>query len=393
MTVEILPSGMKCNLGCSYCYQDYIRDADNESGVYNFDKMIEALERVDQPFTLFGGEPLLTPISELEKFLQYGHAKHGHNSIQTNGTLITDRHIQLFKRYNCSVGISFDGPGRLNDARKLWSLEATRAATEKTRVAIITLISQDIIPSLIVTLNAHNIGDRDRLRELLDWFDSLGKMGVYYINTHLLERDKSPEDVILSPEWEALALKEIYLWSKQYPKITFSLFDDMKKALRQEDGKQCIWNACDPLTTSAVYGIDQEGHVHNCGRTNKDGVDYLKADQTGKERQLALYYTPYEYGGCKGCRFFLACKGECPGSAISGDWRNRTEHCSTLISLFEIFEKEVENPISLNLKREQLESEYLENPSINGEGHDDSPHIDWHHDNGVFKGQANVGRP
>ena len=59
----------------------------------------------------------------------------------------------------------------------------------------------------------------------------------------------------------------------------------------------------------------------NCGRTNKDGVDYLKSDHQGYERYIALYNTPHEHGGCKGCRFFLMCKGQCPGTAIDGDWQ------------------------------------------------------------------------
>jgi len=77
-----------------------------------------------------------------------------------------------------------------------------------------------------------------------------------------------------------------------------------------------------------VQGVEGDGRSSNCGRTNKDGVDFPKAEFAGYERYLALAKTPYAYGGCSGCRFFIFCKGQCPGTAIDGDWRNRTEHCS-----------------------------------------------------------------
>ena len=76
-----------------------------------------------------------------------------------------------------------------------------------------------------------------------------------------------------------------------------------------------------------MQGIEGTDQRSNCGRTNKDGIDFVKSDREGFERYLALYYTPQEYGGCKDCRFFLMCKGQCPGTAIDRDWRNRTEHC------------------------------------------------------------------
>ena len=111
--------------------------------------------------------------------------------------------------------------------------------------------------------------------------------------------------------------------------------------LGQDDSVTCVWNACDPYTTRAVQGIEGDGQRTNCGRTNKDGIDFVKADQEGFERYLALYHTPQAYGGCKDCRFFLMCKGECPGTAIDGDWRNRTQDCRVWYTLYEQLEAQL----------------------------------------------------
>jgi uncharacterized protein len=74
---------------------------------------------------------------------------------------------------------------------------------------------------------------------------------------------------------------------------------------------------------------------------------------------VALYHTPEAAGGCQGCRFFLMCKGQCPGTSIDGDWRNRTEHCEVWRSLFRLMEQELlqEGKIPLSLSRRRVDVE------------------------------------
>jgi uncharacterized protein len=58
------------------------------------------------------------------------------------------------------------------------------------------------------------------------------------------------------------------------------------------------------------------------------------------------------------------CKGQCPGTAIDGDWRNRTEHCEVLKALFEDLEKELategKRVLSFDSQRHELEQRTLE---------------------------------
>jgi uncharacterized protein len=58
------------------------------------------------------------------------------------------------------------------------------------------------------------------------------------------------------------------------------------------------------------------------------------------------------------------CKGQCPGTAIDGDWRNRTEHCAVWMSLFERFERALVQqgciPLSLHRGRNRVEAEFVE---------------------------------
>ena len=58
------------------------------------------------------------------------------------------------------------------------------------------------------------------------------------------------------------------------------------------------------------------------------------------------------------------CKGQCPGTAIDGDWRNRTEHCEVWKALFTQLETELTGegalPLSLRTDRERVEQTMLE---------------------------------
>src|SRR6185295_18248700 len=123
MGVELRPLGVSCNIACSYCYQNPQRDAGNVARSYDLERMKAAVEREGGPFTLFGGEPLLVPLPDLEDLFRWGQEKYGGSSIQTNGALISDAHIRLFKNHNVDVGVSVDGPDELNDLRRQGSLE------------------------------------------------------------------------------------------------------------------------------------------------------------------------------------------------------------------------------------------------------------------------------
>ena len=338
MTVELTPVGVSCNLGCTYCYEDTQRAAGAIGGEYDVDAMLKAVEQHGQPFILFGGEPLLTKIDDLETLWAYGLDHFGTNGVQTNGTLITDAHIDLFRRYKVHVGFSIDGPGELNDVRAAGTLQQTREATEKSQAALERLLAEAIPCSLIVTLHRGNAMPEKFLPRLITWLETLSVRGLRTVRVHFLETEAETVNagarLALTPAQLQAALEALDQLDHRTP-LEFDLFRDVNRLLMGQDEKvSCVWRGCDPYTTAAVQGIRGDGTASNCPRTNKDGVDWQKADQPGYERTLVLAQTPHEDGGCQGCRFLLQCRGYCPGTAIDGDWRNRSTHCETLIWLF-----------------------------------------------------------
>jgi uncharacterized protein len=372
MTVEVRPHGAKCNIRCHYCYQESQRSFASKIP-YDIEAMKRSILMEGGPFAVFGGEPLLIRHADLERLFAWGYEQFGENGLQTNGVLIDDEHIRLFRSYNVRVGISLDGPGELNDIRWAGTLERTREATSKSQRALERLCHEGIIPSIIVTLHKQN-ATMQRLPVLIDWMRDLVSRGISSIRLHLLEIDNPGirTRYALTTRENIDALMALARLERATPSLEFDVFSDMRRLLLAQDGGKhgttCVWNACDPYTTIAVRGVEGNGQRSNCGRTYKDGVEFVKASSPGYERYIALFHTPQEFGGCRGCRFFVACKGQCPGTAIDADWRNRTEHCDVWKALFGWMEAELLAdgcaPISLLTVRKDIERIFLEQWSV-----------------------------
>jgi radical SAM protein with 4Fe4S-binding SPASM domain len=376
MTIELRPLGVKCNLACRYCYQNPQRDAKNQRMSYDLEKMKAAAKRSGNAFTLFGGEPLLMRFDDLEHLFAWGFETFGSSTIQSNGLLIESKHIELFRRYNVSVGISIDGPNALNDARWSRSLKKTRQSTTTIEAVIARLCHEYQAPGLIVTLHKGN-ATGDKLLLMFEWIRKLDAMGIKSVRLHLLEVDHPSvrDSLALSPKANIEALLAFANFEQSLVSLRFDLFREMENLLDGKDGQVgCTWRACDPYTTDAVQGVEGNGETSNCGRTNKEGINFTKADKAGYERYLALSRTPQSENGCSGCRFFLMCKGQCPGTAVDGDWRNRTEHCQEWMNLFSTIEQRMVlagkvpltiKPLRFELERLQIESwKKGKNPSI-----------------------------
>jgi len=369
MAVQITPVGVSCNLSCTYCYQNTLRDAGNfGGGKLNWDKLKNILDEQEDEVSLFGGEVLLTPKKDLEKLLSYSYERFGSSSIQTNGTLIDDEHIDMFHKYNTSLGFSFDGWGKLNDLRWAGTLEETRKNTEKTLSNLEKLIHENISVSVILTLHNINVGTEERyesFKNMLVWLDNLG---VDSIRLHDLEvdNDLTARKHVLPIEKQKDIFLDLAEFSKEISSLQVDIFDDIRNLLLGTDQNvTCVWGACDPYVTEAVTAIGPEGSKKSCEMANKEGVGWEKSDETGFERYVALYQTPQEYGGCKGCPFFSMCKGQCPGRGIDGDWRNKSDSCELWKSLFNHFEEVLVNeekiiPLSLNPARATIEKNMVE---------------------------------
>lgn len=328
MSVELKVLGSKCNLNCDYCYEKELRRCEVLKG-YNLDAMLAQAEKIGCHFTVFGGEPLLVPFKDLERIFAFGFEKFKQNGIQSNGIMITEAYMYLFKKYNVHVGFSLDGPGKLNAART--DLKHTERAIKNLHYCL----GNGLQVSLIVTMTKHNI-----CPEFIIWLSELEDAGVRNVNMHFMLNANATH---LIPDQEKFKtfLGWLYDAAKCFKTLKIDTIEEMKTRLFTGAGGCCVWNKCDPYYTSSVQGIGPFGEMHGCGRLYEEGVDYLKADTNSTMRDDLLLSTPQTSGGCRDCRYWHACHGFCPGTGLDGDWRNRSEHCESLKTIFGWIENDV----------------------------------------------------
>ncbi len=122
------PAGPSCNLECDYCF--YLEKQSLYDPGKNFrmpDVVLAAfirsyIEAQPTPVVEFvwqGGEPTLLGIDFFERVIElqrpFTRIKTITNSLQTNGTLLTDAWGRFLKQHNFMVGISLDGPREVHD--------------------------------------------------------------------------------------------------------------------------------------------------------------------------------------------------------------------------------------------------------------------------------------
>ncbi len=128
----IKPVSSACNMKCKYCFYIDLSNNRNEQflgklSIYELEKLvIHALDYADDfcGFAFQGGEPTLAGLDFYNALIifQKKHNKKNvkiNNSIQTNGYYIDETWAKFFKDNNFLVGLSLDGPKKINDYNRI----------------------------------------------------------------------------------------------------------------------------------------------------------------------------------------------------------------------------------------------------------------------------------
>jgi len=122
------PIGPVCNLNCEYCFYLEKQALFGPGEQYRMtDKVLSAFIAgyvSSQPtpaveFVWQGGEPTLLGIDFFKRVVKlqkpFAGLKTITNSLQTNGTLLTEKWCRFLKKNNFMVGLSLDGPQEIHD--------------------------------------------------------------------------------------------------------------------------------------------------------------------------------------------------------------------------------------------------------------------------------------
>ena len=129
----LLKTASRCNIACSYCYVYQLGDqgwrrqpptmsqSTIDATVRRLGQLRQAQDR-DFAVVLHGGEPLLLGEGLLARLLTGLRARLPVGctlSVQTNGTLLTDRLLDILADARATVSVSLDGPEKINDSRRV----------------------------------------------------------------------------------------------------------------------------------------------------------------------------------------------------------------------------------------------------------------------------------
>lgn len=171
----VLKTVERCNLQCSYCYFFHAGDESYKQHppFISIETVIDVAKFLQKGcrdlgvttliIDLHGGEPMLQPLKDFDAmcaiFREYLSSEvELLLTMQTNGTLVTDKWIEVLAKYDVCVGISCDGPKENHDRfridhKGMGSYDRMVEGLRKLQEAIDSHALQD--PGLLCVINPH----------------------------------------------------------------------------------------------------------------------------------------------------------------------------------------------------------------------------------------------
>lgn len=334
------PAGARCNLACEYCY--YLEKSRMYAAQPSQTMSDELLERfirdyiAAQPsqyvvFSWHGGETLLRSeafyrrVMELQR--KYGADRKIENSVQTNGTLLTDAWCEFFRDNGWLVGVSIDGPKQYHDRYRLHR-DGSGTFDEVMR-GVELLVKHGVEWNALAVVNRAN-GD-----DPIGFYDFFRSIGCRYLQfTPVVERIERHADGrwLASAADKGAALADFSVTPEQWGRFLCRLFDrwvvgDVGRVFVQMfDATLANWVGEAPglCTLSKICGhagaLEFNGDLYACdhfvfpeyrlGNINETPVgDLMRSSAQTAFGDAKLRSLP---GQCRRCRYRFACNGECP---------------------------------------------------------------------------------
>jgi uncharacterized protein len=335
------PLGPLCNLNCTYCYYLEKQKLYPGSSFRMTDELLERFIRqyisVQQSpvisFVWQGGEPTMLGLDFYKKVVELQHKHAGNkiieNSLQTNGTLITEEWGQFLKKHNFLVGISIDGPEHIHNKYRI-------TINNKTSFSKV-LEGIDILKHYQVEFNTLTVVHRNNAPHASEIYQFLKNIGSKYLQfipiVERIKKDTETTGLHLANPTDLDA--EVTEWSVlpgQFGNFLITIFNEWVQNdvgnyyIQQFDATLANWVGAPPriCVYSETCGndlvIEHSGDVYSC-----DHYVYpeYKLGNIGEQTLFALIQSPKQkkFGEnklnelsqeCIDCSYRFACHGECP---------------------------------------------------------------------------------
>ena len=354
------PAGSLCNLDCHYCY--YL----DKAGIYGgheprmsldmlevcIRKYIEANDVPEVTFNWHGGEPLVMGLDFYRKAValeqKYAGDRIVRNTLQTNGTLITQEWASFFRDNDFLIGISIDGPQDIHDKYRKDKGGAPTFAKVMHGLGI--LHRAGVSYNTMSTVNKASEG---RGLEVYNFLKGIGSRYMQFMPVvehvkYLAGKNGKPmkgaRPHIVSPDEEGAVIARWSVDPLAFGRFLTDIFDSWvlndvgRYFVNIFDAALARW--CGEMPGTCAYAetcggnsiIEHNGDVYSCDHFVYPGYRLGNVvDGDLREMMTSEAQTRFGIGKrnslpvrCQRCEWRFACNGECPKHRF-----NRTESGET----------------------------------------------------------------
>ncbi|ASA26517.1 anaerobic sulfatase maturase [Paenibacillus donghaensis] len=321
-----------CNLACDYCYYS---TCGGKPGKINriesslLDTFMKGYMRQTSgvaAFTWQGGEPLLAGLDFFEEVVSL-QAKYApphtviSNSLQTNGTLLTDKWAAFLKSYNFLVGVSLDGPQEIHDARRVDALG--QGSFNGVLKGIGHLRQHGVDFNILTVIHKGNV---NKAAELLDFYKRENFDYVQFIpcmDFRSQETDRPGVYEITPEEYGEFEAFDIW-YNNGSPDMSIRFFDNMMGVYMNAEAELCIHRSVCP----DMLVLEQNGDAFPCDffineewKLGNVGVQSLKELLSSPVYREFKSLKPRLPEPCRTCEWKSLCHGGCPRNRAWSDNR------------------------------------------------------------------------
>ena len=341
LNLLIKPASSSCNLRCRYCF--YYDVADNREvknyGIMNDDTLENMVKKVfddveySANFAFQGGEPTMAGIEFFEKFHKFVEKYNTKKiivnfSLQTNGTLLNKKWLELFKKHNYLIGLSLDGNKEMHDT---FRIDAKGEGTFSRVLKAAKMMRKAEVEFNILCVVNKLIAQNGKL--VYNFFRNNGFRYYQFIPCLDSLSCSEEKDYTLTAEDYGKFLDETFnLWYEDImsdKRISVRHFDNYTKIILGEEPEAC--DMVGHCNMNAV--LESDGSMYPCdfyvldefkvGNINESTFEELfksEAEMRFLRTSLAVDEK------CKVCRYFKICRGGCRRHkelTAEGNYENR----------------------------------------------------------------------
>ena len=331
------PIGPVCNIRCEYCYylkkEELYPDKQTRSAFVMTDGVLKSYIRQyiqcqppgleEVTFIWQGGEPTLLGLDFLRQVVIYQQrfrrpGMRITNSLQTNGTLLTDEMARFLKEHDFLVGISIDGPEKLHNRYR--KDREGKGTFDKVMRGLELLKKYD------VRFNTLTVVQEDNARHPVEVYTFLKEIGSTFMQFIPIVEPTGDEKIVsersvTAEAWGRFLTDVFDEWViGDIGEVFVSHFDMMLALHAGYPSTFCVHSR----TCGKALAMEHNGDLYSCdhfvfpeyflGNIMKTGMvapyESLRQKQFGQNKFDSLP------GECRDCEFQRFCYGGCPKNRL-----------------------------------------------------------------------------